>query len=49
MFEPQMEIYPGVHQIPGIIANVYLIVDPNGLALIDVGLPRNEGRILKYI
>ncbi|MCJ7530731.1 MAG: MBL fold metallo-hydrolase [Anaerolineales bacterium] len=49
MFEPQMEIYPGVHQIPGIIANVYLIVDPNGLVLIDVGLPRNEGRILKYI
>ena len=35
MFVPQMEIYPGVHQIPGITANVYLIVDPNGLALID--------------
>jgi len=30
-----MEIYPGVHQIPGIIANVYLIVGLNGLALID--------------
>jgi len=44
-----MEICPGVHKIPGIIANVYMIVDPIGVALIDVGLPRNERKILKYI
>jgi glyoxylase-like metal-dependent hydrolase (beta-lactamase superfamily II) len=44
-----MEIIPGIHLIPGIIANPYLIVDADGLTLIDCGLPRSERKILTYI
>lgn len=44
-----MQIAPNVHLIPGIIANPYLIVDPDGLTLIDTGLPGSEKKILKYI
>jgi glyoxylase-like metal-dependent hydrolase (beta-lactamase superfamily II) len=44
-----MEIVPGVHVIPGVVVNSYLIVDPDGLTLIDAGLPGNEKKILKYI
>lgn len=44
-----MEIIPNVHHIPGIIANPYLIVDPDGLTLIDAGLRGSDRKILKYI
>ncbi len=44
-----MEITPHVHLIPGVFANPYLIVDPDGLTLIDTGLPGSEKKILKYI
>lgn len=35
--------------IPGVIANPYLIVDPDGLTLIDAGLAGSDKRILKYM
>ncbi|MBI5650485.1 MAG: MBL fold metallo-hydrolase [Chloroflexi bacterium] len=44
-----MEIAPNVHHIPGIIANPFLIVEPDGLTLIDCGLAGSEKKILKYI
>jgi glyoxylase-like metal-dependent hydrolase (beta-lactamase superfamily II) len=44
-----MEIIPNVHLIPGVIANPYLIVDPDGLTLIDAGLRGSQAKILKYI
>ena len=44
-----MEIIPNIHLIPGIAANPYLLIDPDGLTLIDAGLPRNQGKILKYL
>ncbi len=44
-----MEIIPNVHLIPGIIANPYLIIDPDGLTLIDTGLPGSDKKILNYI
>jgi glyoxylase-like metal-dependent hydrolase (beta-lactamase superfamily II) len=44
-----MEISPKVHLIPNIIANPYLIVDADGLTLVDAGLPGNHGKILRYI
>jgi glyoxylase-like metal-dependent hydrolase (beta-lactamase superfamily II) len=44
-----MEILPKVHLIPGIIANPYLIVEPEGLTLIDTGIPGSEKKILEYI
>jgi glyoxylase-like metal-dependent hydrolase (beta-lactamase superfamily II) len=44
-----VEITPNVHLIPGFVVNVYLIIDPDGLTLIDAGLARNGKKILKYI
>jgi glyoxylase-like metal-dependent hydrolase (beta-lactamase superfamily II) len=44
-----MEIVQNVHQIPGVRANAYLIVEPEGLTLIDAGLPGSDRAILKYI
>jgi glyoxylase-like metal-dependent hydrolase (beta-lactamase superfamily II) len=44
-----MEVIPNVHIIPSVVANVYLIIDPEGLTLIDAGLARNGKKILKYI
>ncbi len=44
-----MEIVPSVHVIPGNIVNEYLIVEPEGLTLIDTGMPRGEKKIINYI
>ena len=44
-----MEISPNVHLIPSFAVNVYLIVDPDGLTLIDAGLARSGKKILKYV
>lgn len=44
-----MEIKPNVHVIPGGIVNVYLIVESDGLTLIDTGLSGNARTVLKYI
>jgi glyoxylase-like metal-dependent hydrolase (beta-lactamase superfamily II) len=44
-----MEIVPNVHLIPGVVANPYLIVDPDELTLIDAGMPGNHKKILRYI
>ncbi len=44
-----MEIIPNVHLIPNIVANPYLLVDPDGLTLIDAGLPGSHKKILRYL
>ncbi len=44
-----MEIIPSLYQIPNIVANPYLIVDSDGLTLIDSGLPGSQKKILRYI
>lgn len=44
-----MQIVPGVHVIPGVVVNVYLIVEADGLTLVDVGLRGNEKKILNYV
>ena len=44
-----MEIIPNVHLIPGIIANPYLIIDSDGLTLIDAGMPGSHKKILRYM
>jgi len=43
-----MEIIPNVHLITATFVNMYLIVDPDGLTLIDTGMSGSEKRILKY-
>jgi len=44
-----MEIIPNVHVISGGFVNCYLIVDPDGLTLIDTGLAGNAKRVLQYV
>ena len=44
-----MEIVRSVHLIPNVIANPYLLIDPDGLTLIDAGLPRSHRKILRYL
>jgi glyoxylase-like metal-dependent hydrolase (beta-lactamase superfamily II) len=44
-----MEIITNVHLIPNGFVNAYLIVDPDGLTLIDAGMARNGKAILNYI
>ena len=44
-----MEIIPNVHIIPKIVANPYLLIDPDGLTLIDAGLPGSHKKILRYM
>jgi glyoxylase-like metal-dependent hydrolase (beta-lactamase superfamily II) len=44
-----MGIIPNLHVIPSTIVNVYLIIDPDGLTLIDTGLPGHAKKVLKYI
>ena len=44
-----MKILENVFVVPGVIANTYILVDEDGLTLIDTGLPRSEKKILKYV
>ena len=44
-----MEIIPNVHLIPNTVANPYLLIDPDGLTLIDAGLPGSHRKILQYM
>ncbi|HEY9152925.1 MAG TPA: MBL fold metallo-hydrolase [Anaerolineales bacterium] len=44
-----MEIINNLHLVPNIVANPYLIIDPDGLTLIDAGLPGSDKKILRYI
>ena len=44
-----MEIIPNVHLITATFVNLYLIVDPDGLTLIDTGIAGTDKKILKYI
>jgi glyoxylase-like metal-dependent hydrolase (beta-lactamase superfamily II) len=43
-----MEVVPGVHRIPRINGNCYLLVD-HELTLIDTGLPHNVEKIMSYV
>jgi glyoxylase-like metal-dependent hydrolase (beta-lactamase superfamily II) len=44
-----MEVTANVHVIPSRIVNAYLIVDPDGLTLVDTGLGRSGRKILSYM
>lgn len=41
-----MEIVPGIHQLSNSFVNLYLIVEPSGLTLIDTGLSRGGPRVV---
>ncbi len=44
-----MEIIPNVHLIPKTVANPYLLINPDGLTLIDAGLPGSHRKVLRYM
>ena len=44
-----MKITDNIHIIPNVQANSYLIVEPDGLTIIDTGMPFSEKQTLKYI
>lgn len=44
-----MQIIDNVYVVPGVTANSYLLCDPDGLTVIDTGMPYSEKRTLEYI
>jgi len=44
-----MKITDNVRIVPGVAANVYVLIDGRELTLIDAGLPFQKGRILQYV
>jgi glyoxylase-like metal-dependent hydrolase (beta-lactamase superfamily II) len=44
-----VKIRDNVFGVPGVVANPYIIVDADGLTVIDAGLPRSEKKILAYV
>ena len=44
-----MNIIDNIHIIPNVQANSYLILEPEGLTIIDTGMPFSEKQTLRYI
>ena len=44
-----MKIIDNVFVVPGVVANAYILVDTDGLTIIDTGLPRSEKKIHAYV
>ena len=44
-----MKIVDNVYLVPGVTANSYILAEPDGLTIVDTGLPFSEKRILEYI
>jgi len=44
-----MKIMENVFLVPGVVANLFILVDADGLTLIDTGLPRSSHKILDYV
>jgi len=44
-----MKIFETIYVIPNVQANSYLIIEPDGLTIIDTGMPFSEKQTLKYI
>ena len=44
-----MKVTENVFVVPGVVSNTYVVVDADGLTVIDTGLPRSEKKILAYI
>jgi glyoxylase-like metal-dependent hydrolase (beta-lactamase superfamily II) len=44
-----MKIIDNVFVVPGVVSNTYVVADPDGLTLIDAGLPGTTKKILAYV
>ena len=45
----EMKIKSNIYIVPGVIGNSYLLVDADGLTLIDTGIPGSAIKILNFI
>jgi glyoxylase-like metal-dependent hydrolase (beta-lactamase superfamily II) len=44
-----MKIVEGIHEVDGVNANVYLLIDGEELTVVETGMPKNAEKILGYI
>lgn len=44
-----MKITDNVYLVPGVVANTYILIDDDGLTIIDTGLPLSQGKILASV
>ena len=44
-----MKVIDNVYVVSGVTANSYILVEPDGLTIIDTGLPYSEKTILRYV
>ncbi len=44
-----MKINPNIYIVPGVVGNSYLLLDGDGLTLIDTGIPGSAIKILNFI
>ena len=44
-----MRIFSDIHLVDGVVCNVYIITEPDGLTVVDAGVPGAEKRILAAI
>lgn len=41
-----MHVFPDIYLVDGVVCNVYIILEPAGLTIVDTGMPGAEKRIL---
>ncbi|MFI5273544.1 MAG: MBL fold metallo-hydrolase [Ktedonobacterales bacterium] len=44
-----MQLFPDIHLVDGVTCNVYVIVEPQGVTLIDSGMSRGGKKIIAYL
>lgn len=44
-----MKITDTIFLVPNLVCNTYILMDPDGLTIIDSGLPRSEKKILAFV
>lgn len=44
-----MRVFPDIHRVDSVSCNVYIITEPDGLSIIDAGMPGAEKRILAAV
>jgi glyoxylase-like metal-dependent hydrolase (beta-lactamase superfamily II) len=45
----KMKITDNIFVVPRVVANTYILIDEDGLTIIDAGLPRSEKKILAFV
>jgi glyoxylase-like metal-dependent hydrolase (beta-lactamase superfamily II) len=48
-YSTTMQLLPNLYRVPGVVANVFALIDPDGVTLVDTGLPHNHHRLLHFV